>query len=117
MNEENRNIITYDEDWQSVSDIEYPKIIEPNEDDEEVIQKKPKKNINKDCPKQHLLTFQLVVCLIVVILAFALKSIGGELYTAVHDWYYSELNRSVIFEDNSKIDIDSIFGVSTADEI
>lgn len=116
MNEENRNTITYDENWQSVADAEYPQIIEPNED-EEIIQKKGKKDKEKDYPKQHLLTFQLVVCLIIVILAFALKSIGGEIYTIVHDWYYSELNNSVIFEDDSKIDIDSLFGVSTSNEV
>ena len=103
--------ITYDENWQSVSYSEYPKPIspEPEKDDE------PKKQRGK-FPKQYLLTAQLVVCVLLGLAAFALKSIGGEAYGAIREWYYSELNSAAVFDPDSGFDINTLLGRATSDE-
>jgi DNA topoisomerase VI subunit A len=100
MSEENRNTITYDSDWQNVSSSEYPETYEYEEEDDFKEENKiPKKK--KDSPRQLLITFQLIICIIVALAAFAIKSIGGEVYETVREWYYSNLNNSVIFEGDS----------------
>lgn len=117
MNEENKNSITYDENWQSITKSEYPQITEPENEKEEnpSLEKKKQKN-HKDSPKQYLITIQLVVCIIIALLAFMLKSFGGEFYTMAHDWYYSELNNSAIFDDNKSFSLSELFGTATQDE-
>ena len=67
-------------------------------------------------PKQYLLTFQLVVCILAGIGAFALKSIGGDTYETIRDWYYSELNNTAIFDNNSGFDLNLLLGRTTPDE-
>ncbi len=119
MNEENKNTITYDEDWKNVSVSEYPHTIEYDTDKEEIIsQKENRENQKKkkDSPHQLLITLQLIVCIIIALVAFALKNIGGDIYSNVREWYYSTLNNSVIFEDDTNFNLDSFFGASTADE-
>lgn len=121
MNEEHKSSISYDEGWKSVSDAEYPQFISENgdkfddynsTDDEET--NIPKKK--KDSPKQLLITIQLVLCILAVLAAFALKSIGGEIYETVRDWYYTNLNSSAIFDEGQNFDFNSIFGTATKDE-
>ena len=74
--EENRNSITYDDNWQSVSESEVPVILDPAQTPEDdAAEPKPVAP-----PKQLLLTLQLVICLLTALAAFVLKSIGGELY-------------------------------------
>lgn len=118
MSEENKNTITYDENWQSVTESEYPQISEPeNEEENDDIRLNKKSKPPKDSPKQYLITIQLVACIIIALVAFLLKSFGGEIYTVAHDWYYSQLNDSAIFEDNQNYDLNEIFGISTQDEV
>lgn len=109
--EENKNTITYDENWQNVATPEYPKlsIPEPENDGEPP---KPKVNI----PKQYLLTFQLIACVLIGIAAFILKSAGGDTYNAVRDWYYSQLNNTAVFDGYKNLDINMLLGRSTPDE-
>lgn len=121
MNEENKSSITYDEGWKNVADTEYPHIVseyseeidENYNSDEEINNISDKK---KDSPKQLLITIQLILCIIAALAAFALKSIGGEVYETARQWYYNNLNSSVIFDDSQNFDFSSIFGVSTQDE-
>lgn len=121
MNEENKSSITYDEGWKNVADAEYPHIInkysdeiDENYNSDEEINNVPKKK--KDSSKQLLITVQLILCIIAALAAFALKSIGGEVYETARQWYYNNLNGSVIFDDSQIFDFSSIFGVSTQDE-
>ena len=121
MNDNNKNTITYDEGWQSVTDAEYPHRISYDIDEfdqeynsDEEINELPKKK--KDAPKQLLITIQLVICLVAAFAAFALKSIGGEIYESAREWYYTNLNSSAVFDESRNFDFNSIFGVSTQDE-
>lgn len=125
MNEENKNTITYDDDWKNVSVAEYPKRVEHYSDDEyaeeyvEDNSDNENKNIPKkknNSPKQLLITFQLIACIIIALTAFAIKNIGGSVYDTVREWYYSELNSSLIFEEAPDFSIGSLFGTSTSDE-
>lgn len=115
----NRNTITYDDDWKSVSYSEYPKTTEDFDSSEE--EKKslsPEKNIaKKDSPKQLVITVQLVCCIIIALAAFLLNLFGGEVYAATREWYYSNLEKSVVFDTgDNKIDLSNLFG-ATSDEV
>lgn len=121
MSEEHKSTISYDEGWKSVSDAEYPQLVSDSdgESDEYINPDDEKANIakkKKDSPKQLLITIQLVLCILAVLAAFALKSIGGEIYETVRDWYYTNLNSSAIFDEGQNFDFNSIFGAATKDE-
>lgn len=120
MNEENnRNTITYDEDWKTVSSSEYPKRYAydgENEEDEPVKEEKRKKP-KKDGQKHLLITIQLIACLVIALFAFLLKFFGGEVYQTAREWYYTELNRSVISDsDGENYILNLPVGNSTSDE-
>ena len=110
--------ILYDENWQSVTSPEYPVLNDRGYDREVIEEKKPENPEPKpvNIPKQYLLTFQLVVCILAGISAFALKSIGGETYETIRNWYYSELNNTAIFDNNSGFDLNLLLGRTTPDE-
>ena len=77
--EENRST-TYDENWQDVTEPEYPVILEPSENDDGEDEELPKRMPRKrTAPKQLLLTMQLIACILLIFAAFAIKGIGGEL--------------------------------------
>lgn len=118
-----QNEITYDEGWQSVSTPEYAQTVtyenadvENSEDDSSAITLKPKKK--RKTPRQLLIIIQLAVCLLVCIFAYVIKNFGGELYTAVHSWYETELNSQLVSEGKlSSIDFSEILkGNATNDE-
>lgn len=123
MIEDNKSTITYDDNWKSVSVAEYPQTVEHYSDEEYGMDdnsESENKNIPKtknNSPKQLLITLQLIVCVLIALSAFAIKSIGGELYDTVREWYYSQLNSSVIFVDAPELSISKLFGVATADEV
>lgn len=115
----NRNTITYDDDWKSVSYSEYPKATEDFEVDEEDAKSSlsEKSTAKKDSPRQLVITVQLVCCILVALAAFLLNLFGGEVYAATRDWYYSNLEKSVIFDaGDNKIDLSNLFG-ATSDEV
>nr|WP_302856675.1 hypothetical protein [uncultured Ruminococcus sp.] len=115
----NRNTITYDDDWKSVSYSEYPKTTEDfDSSEEEEKSLSPEKNIaKKDSPKQLVITVQLVCCILIALAAFLLNLFGGEVYAATRDWYYLNLEKSVIFDTgDNKIDLSNLFG-ATSDEV
>ena len=117
--EENKNIISYDEDWKNVSSVEYPQFSDYNyeeEQAEEEAKQKPKKK-NRDSPRQLLITFQLIACILVILAAVLIKSIGGNLYSAVRDWYYTNLNNTAIFYSAlPDFDMQNLLGLASRDE-
>ncbi|MGN0503195.1 MAG: hypothetical protein ACI4HN_09745 [Ruminococcus sp.] len=117
MNEENRNSITYDEGWESVTNCEYPVVGSANleENDDNVNQKIKKKKDNS--PGQLLITIQLIVCILIALAALVIKTIGGDVYAAAREMYYSSLNNSAIFDNSDNFDLNKLLGSSTQDEI
>lgn len=111
--EENRNSITYDDNWQSVSESEVPVILDPAQTPEDdAAEPKPVAP-----PKQLLLTLQLVICLLTALAAFVLKSIGGEPYQTAHEWYVSNLNNTAIFDGREDYNLGILTEKATADEV
>lgn len=92
-NNDNRNTITYDDDWKSVSYSEYPKVSEELDSDEEDVNSLSAENSDekKNSPKQLVITIQLVCCILIALAAFLLNLFGGEVYAATREWYYSNL--------------------------
>ncbi len=116
MSDVNRNEITYDENWQSVSYSEYPVTALPEEQNSEEIDDK-KQNKKSDTPKQLLITIQLIICIIIALSAFVIKSFGGDFYNFTREWYYSNLNKSVIFDNMDELNLNKILSLSTEDEV
>lgn len=115
----NRNTITYEDDWKSVSYSEYPKTTEDYDSSEEEEKSlSPEKNtVKKDSPRQLVITVQLVCCILIALAAFLLNLFGGEVYAATRDWYYTNLEKSVIFDTgDNKIDLSNLFS-ATSDEV
>lgn len=122
-NNDIRNTITYDDDWKSVSYSEYPKVSEELDSDEEDVNSLSAENSaensdeKKNSPKQLVITIQLVCCILIALAAFLLNLFGGEVYAATREWYYSNLEKSVIFDTgDNKIDLSNLFG-ATSDEV
>lgn len=70
------------------------------EDEDEEYEEKEKKSRAKQ-PKsgtQVLIKYQLIICIIAAIAAFALKSFGGQIYEMVDSWYTAQLNSSLVVE-------------------
>ncbi len=118
--EDSRNRITYDENWQSVSEPEYPVLFDESsrsEDNAGQVEEAIKQPKKKGANHQLLLTLQLAACLIIALAAFALKGIGGEMYETAKAMYFDALGNSAIFEDGSGFDVNSFLSGATADEI
>lgn len=123
MNEQNRNSITYDENWQSVSESEYAQVVSnqsrnPSEEDFESSAQENNKSPQGKKPNTFLLlTIQLIVCLAIALTAFIIKNIGGKLYDDAHSLYQKAVNSSAIFDDNGEFDLSGLFSDSTPDEV
>ena len=114
-NNDSRNTITYDDDWKSVSYSEYPKVSDELDLDEEDVNSLSAEK--KNSPKQLVITIQLVCCIIIALAAFLLNLFGGEVYAATREWYYSNLEKSVVFDTgDNKIDLSNLF-TATSDEV
>ena len=116
MNEENKNSITYDEGWESVTNCEYPVVgsanFEETGDDKGQQGKKNKDN----SLKQLLITIQLILCILIALAALVIKTIGGDFYAAAREMYYSSLNNSAIFDNSDNFNLNKLFGSATQDE-
>lgn len=108
--DENRNTITYDENWQNVSEPETPVIVAPEEMQPEDLPHERR----VPAPRQLLLSIQLVVCILLAVAAFALKNIGGEVYETVHAWYTAHLNETLIFDGSGGLE--NLLTAATDDE-
>lgn len=58
-------------------------------------EKKPK---DKNAQREIVVTCQLVICIIIALIAFVIKGMGGELYEKVREFYYENLNSSLIID-------------------
>ena len=114
--EENYSTISYDENWQDVTEPEYPVILESSGSDDPQEEPAKRERRKREAPKQLLLTLQLAACVLLGLAALMIKGIGGELYQTVRDWYYSQLNRSAIFEEDRSFDFSDLLPQGTADE-
>lgn len=63
---------------------------------------RPKRTVNLNRP--ILVTVQLVLCVLVLAAAFIFKSIGGEFYNQIHDWYFACYNDSVFTDGKINLD-------------
>lgn len=118
MNEENKNSITYDEGWESVTNCEYPVVGTANteiNDDESIKLKEQKKK--ESSPKQLLITIQLIICILIALAALLIKSFGGDFYASAREIYYSNLNNSAIFDNSDNFNLNKLFSSATKDEI
>lgn len=111
------NFITYDENWQSVSNSEYPRITVESDEDEALSEPNQEPSPKQKTHGSLLITIQLIVCILIALAALILKSIGTEAYFTAREWYYTNLNNSAIFDGNASFDINSLFNFATADEI
>lgn len=106
MDDENRDnrydSIEYDDDWQTATtvtpdfedytDAEYgDKAFIGNKSFEQVMERKKRKKSG-----QGLIKFQLFLCLIIGLFSFALKNMGGNIYTAAKAWYSEQISASLI---------------------
>ena len=114
--EENYSTITYDENWQDVTEPEYPVILESSGSDDPQEEPAKRERRKREAPKQLLLTLQLAACVLLGLAALVIKGIGGELYQTVRDWYYTQLNRSAVFEEDRSFDFSALLPQGTADE-
>ncbi len=48
--------------------------------------------------KENVLTLQLVVCILIAVSAFLIKSFGGETYEKIRQWYFNQMNNSIIID-------------------
>lgn len=59
-------------------------------------------------PKQIIVIFQLVVCIIIALILFTIRSFGGSLYETVREYYFVYMNNSLITEFGSDNDTQSM---------
>lgn len=114
--DENKNTITYDENWRQVSqpEIYLPREDEPIEESENVgitRKKHPKAS------RPLLLGVQLTLCLLIAAAAVIIKGIGGDTYSEISRLYRSSLNSAAIFDGRQSLDLSRLFTGATADEL
>ena len=118
--EKNKNEITYEDGW---LDASYPEYSTPtgNSESDEIQEKEPEKNserAKKHRNTQVLVTAQLIICILLALAALIIKTIGGDFYSNARQWYYGELNKSIIAESSGEdYSLSKLFGTSTDDEI
>lgn len=113
MENERYDNIEYESDWQTVQTVtakpaktsiyrgndEMYIDHEEEESDGQKEQPKTKKERTPQSGTQLLIKFQLVICILAAVAAFALKAFGGELYEMVGGWYNSQINASLVITD------------------
>ncbi len=54
---------------------------------------------NHDMPKKEIvIIFQLVVCIMIAVVLFVVKCVGGSVYEDIRKYFYTNINNSVITE-------------------
>lgn len=123
MNDERYDRIDYDAGWQTTQTVTAEPVKAQlyrgaddfsDEDDEDVYMTRGRRRY-EDCEEfeekekksrvkpqnsgtQVLIKYQLIICIIAAIAAFALKSFGGQIYEMVDSWYTAQLNSSLVVE-------------------
>lgn len=96
--------IEYDEDWQSIDTIpataaEYTmedSAVDTEDASEAVLQEKEVKKSNKASGTQTIIRLQLIVCLLVAIAFFVVKTLNADLYNTFIQWYTVQIISSII---------------------
>lgn len=111
MEQERYDNIEYNEEWQSVPveraepvgadfDNENNEILFDDEDysekDNQYIKFEGFMKNRKSSAPQPVIKLQFLISILALILAFGLKNFGGEIYNMAKDWYFKNLNNSLI---------------------
>lgn len=111
MEQDRYDNIEYNEEWQSVPvERAEPASVDFDNEDNEVLfgdedySEKDNKYIKfeglmkkrKSSTPQPVIKLQFLISIIALILAFGLKNFGGEIYSIAKDWYFKNLNNSLI---------------------
>lgn len=70
----------------------------PNEEEEDCVPTAEPCEDKPPRPVESVLIFQLAVCIIIAAAAFVIKTIGGSFYENIRNFYYTNINNSVITE-------------------
>lgn len=65
--------------------------------------RKPKKNKKFAVSNQLLIIIQLIICTLLLISAFVIRTIGGSLYAQVGTWFYDNYNNSVFTDTKNNV--------------
>lgn len=88
----------YDEEFQR--DMQGAERISPERGLDDSLGEPPQKKAKRR--SSWLLTVvQVTVCGALVVAALALKVFGGDLYTAVRDWYVKNVNNTIVAEEQT----------------
>ena len=120
MSDRRKDEIIYEEGWQSYDADNFEEIDLSSDDDisdeltlqnDEIIEKKkPKKTV------VSLITIQLIISIILAFLVFMFKSINGDTYRTIKNWYTDSMKNTLV-PDKTFEDIDlSGYTDSTPDE-
>lgn len=86
---DNLNNISYDKNWKKASDpIRY---IPPKDSTAKKDESKP-----QPTGKPLLTIIQIIICLIIVLTAYIIKTFGGEIYKNIKSLYETEINNEII---------------------
>ena len=78
---------------------------EETQDSDELLEKPAR---DRNSPREAVLVFQLALCILLAIAAYVIKSFGGEVYENVKEFYYSNLNNSIIVDLNNDNNADFV---------
>ena len=87
---DNHNSISYADNWTKASEpVRYQK-------PKEVSAEKENKKVKKTSGRPLLTVIQIIICLLIVLTAFVLKTFGSDLYNTVRNTYETEINNEII---------------------
>ena len=92
---DNPDNISYDEGWKNAYEpLRY--------ESADIAQAQPKKSTKKkrSYPFPLLISIQIIICLLIVLSAFVIKQIGGELYRTVKSEFNKNINNEIILKDS-----------------
>lgn len=122
MKSERYDSIEYSDEWESVpvvraeplaSEYDYDEDSDEYEEDYDTYSGQSDgykmftdvKSKEKESNPQPVIKLQFLLAFLVLATAFILKSYGGELYTTVSNWYFENLNNSLVVTMKSQNDI------------
>lgn len=122
MSKDRYDNIEYNDEWQSVPVVrampveledDYDEIERQNSTDDEdcSVEEYPtffeaKKRKEDNSNPQPVIKFQFFLAILILIGAFLLKGIGGEIYTTVKNWYFKNLNNSLVITMQNSTELD-----------
>lgn len=77
----------------------HEKVSVPYEHSKKKLKLESKQRKERKISERLLTIVQVSVCGVILIAALIVKLLGGEMYQTVKDWYYQNLNRSIVAEE------------------